>query len=204
MIKNINTMHKDRIITIQVPTPRSKEELTMNDVAISVAITSYIESMLDDFDGLNVLNIDDKVKQCVRRFLDQHTKGSAKYMGNDLTLQLSNTLTREIDRFRANTKKNLSKKPMDLGHSLLFMTYELEALHSGLKLLPYKSTLAYVNSVRSLINSLNSYLLKMGFVDKLNIHVKRGDILSILEGYKKECLLIFKDAQDEIERKRTE
>lgn len=199
------TTLKDKTYNIRRPLVRiTQSGMTIEDVAKAVCVTSYIESMLEDFDRLIDMKIDGSVKKRVRTLLREHDKSSSTYLSKPLCLQMSNILTKEMDRHRDSVKKNVNKKELDDKHFVLFLTYEIRAVFNVLMTLDYKSTLSYSNSIKGLINACNKWLCKDDFMDKMGIHTRRDKNFNALNGFIGEALVIFKEAEAEVQKKLNE
>lgn len=188
----IQTHHEQRPIILQRFEKKSK--YTMLDISKAVCVTSYMESLLDDLDRLVDININNKVKQCVRKMLARHDKAASAYFEKDSCLAMSNILTTNIDTHRANTYQSISKKVLDNNHFVLLLTYELNALHNILTSLYDSGSIVYANTVKGLVNSLNIWLSNQGFQDRLNIHKKRDLIGGTIKGFITECHVIFNES----------
>jgi len=187
----IQTQHIDRPVKLQ--RFEKKQKYTMLDVSKAVCVTSYMESLLDDLDRLISININNSVKQGVRKMLARHDHAASAYFSKESCLAMSNVLTTNIDNYRANTYKTISKKVLDDNHFVLLLTYELTALKTVLDTLFDSGSIVYSNTVKGLINSLNLWLSKQDFKDGLNIHKKRDLISGTINGFIKECHVVFNE-----------
>jgi hypothetical protein len=163
----------------------------MLDISKAVCIAAYMESMLDNLDRLVSMKINDKVKQGVRKMLARHDHAASAYFNKESCLAMSNILTSNIDVYREDTYKSLSKKELDNNHFVLFLTYELTALKGVLDTLYDSGSTVYSNTIKGLINALNTWLGKQNFKDGLNIHKKRELIGSTITGFIGDSLKIF-------------
>ena len=200
----IYTQHQDRQTGLSVRyNIKTKNEFTGTDLAKSVACVSYIESLLDDFDTIVDLKISGKIKRSINIFLRQYDENLGKFILTNNTMEISNALTKEIDRYRSETKKSLSKKPLDTNHLLLFLTYELQTLQDVIRGFTFDFYPSFLSSIQSLVNKLNEYLSLAKFKDNLNIHKKRHSILSALHLYTVEALKVFDEAQQHLKEKQS-
>ena len=181
----------NRTYPIRVKVPQKQTKYTMHDIAKVVSITAYIESLLDDFDRLVEMKINDKVKQSVRKLLSRHDHSASAYFNKDNCLAMSNIITKNIDDFREEKKKELSKKQLDNNHFVLMLTYELNSLRSVVNTLFDSGSIVYSNVLKGLINALNLWLSKQEFTDRLNIHKKRDLITGTIDGFIGDVLVIF-------------
>tara|TARA_R110002167_G_scaffold286450_1_gene491393 strand:- start:1199 stop:1780 length:582 start_codon:yes stop_codon:yes gene_type:complete len=185
----IQTQHTQRPVKLQ--RFEKKKKYTMLDVSKAVCVTSYMESLLDDLDRLIDININNRVKQAVRKMLARHDHAASAYFEKESCLAMSNILTTNIDTYRNNTSLSVSKKPLDNNHFVLLLTYELNALHGVLNSLFDSGSLVYANTVKGLVNALNIWLSKQDFKDRLNIHKKRDLIGGTINGFISECHVVF-------------
>ena len=189
----IQTHHAQR--PVRIPRIERKRKHNMHDISKAICITSYMESLLDNLDRLVEMNINDKVKQCVRKMLARHDHAASAYFEKEDCLAMSNIITSNIDTYRDKTFKSISKKELDNNHFVLFLTYELTALKDVLSSLFDSGSLVYSNTIKGLINALNNWLNNQNFTDKLNIHNKREAISGTINGFIGECFtLISKEA----------
>ena len=188
---NLQTQHHQR--PVRLPRFERKSKYNMLDVSKAVCIAAYMESLLDDLDRLVSLKINDRVKQGVRKMLNNHDKAASAYFDKPECLAMSNILTTNIDNYREKTYKSISKKELDNNHFVLFLTYELTALKSVLDGLFDQGSTVYSNTIKGLINSLNVWLGKQNFKDNLNIHKKRDVIGGTINGFISEALVIFNE-----------
>jgi hypothetical protein len=150
-----------------------------------------MESLLDNLDRLVEMNINDKVKQCVRKMLARHDHAASAYFEKEDCLAMSNIITSNIDTYREKTFKSISKKELDNNHFVLFLTYELTALKDVLSSLFDSGSIVYSNTIKGLINALNNWLNNQNFTDKLNIHNKRDAISGTINGFIGECYTLI-------------
>ena len=188
---------QERSYPIRVKVPQKKTAYTMHDIAKVVSITSYVESLLDDFDRLVDMKINDKVKQSVRKLLARHDHAASAYFDKENCLAMSNIITKNIDDFRDKTKKGLSKKQLDNNHFVLMLTYELSSLRGVVDTLFDSGSIVYSNVLKGLVNALNLWLSKQKFIDRLNIHKKRDLITGTIDGFIGDVLEIFENNKDE-------
>ena len=187
----LQTQHAQRPVKLQ--RFEKKNAYTMLDISKAVCIASYMESMLDDFDRLVSLNINDRVKQGVRKMLSRHDHAASAYFNKPSCLEMSNIITKNIDTFREKTAKSLSSKKLDDHRFVLALTYELNELRGVLNTLFDQGSTVYSNTIKGLVNAMNVWLEKQGFTGGADIHRKKDLITGTINGFIKDILVIFKE-----------
>tara|TARA_Y100000356_G_C11143760_1_gene226780 strand:+ start:40 stop:627 length:588 start_codon:yes stop_codon:yes gene_type:complete len=188
----IYTQHQDRQIALSYPVKKERT-VTIDDMSFSVVFTSYIESLLTDFNTMLELKIDESIKKKVRQVRNKHDSSSFNWLSDPKCLEISNNLTKQIDIQRNKNKVKFFGKKIDELHYLNYITYELRILLQRFSQLDYQETSPYYNSLKGLINACDNSLVKKGFLDKMETHTKKDQIQSVLLGFEREFKPLFKE-----------
>ena len=186
----IYTQHPDRKTSLSYPVKKERIP-TIDGLSFSIVFTSYIESLLTDFKTMLEIKIDESIKKKVRQVIKKHDSSSYNWLSDPKCLDLSNNLTSQIDIQRNKNKVKFFGKKIDELHYLNYITYELRILLQRFSQLDRKETSPYYNSLKGLINSCDNYLVKKGFVDKMETHKKKKEIQSVLLGFEEEFKPLF-------------